>query len=86
MKITMYTRKYCSFCVRAKRLLDDLGLAYREISVDGDPEALVAMKASSGRQTVPQIWIGSTHIGGCDELMQVHASGRLLELVAGTGE
>lgn len=82
----MYTRAYCSYCVRAKRLLNDLGLPYREISVDGDPEALAAMKAASGRHTVPQIWIGSTHVGGCDELMQLQASGRLLDMVAGAGE
>lgn len=81
----MYTRKYCSFCVRAKRLLDELGIAYQEIPVDGDPESLAEMKAASGRHTVPQIWIGSTHVGGCDELMQLQASGRLLEMVAGAG-
>lgn len=86
MNIKMYTRAYCSYCVRAKRLLNDLGLAYQEISVDGDPEALATMKAASGRHTVPQIWIGATHVGGCDDLMRLHASGGLLNMVAGAGE
>lgn len=82
MFVKMFTRQYCSYCVRAKRLLDDLGVAYEEVSVDGDADALATMKAKSGQHTVPQIWIGGTHVGGCDELMSLHSAGRLNELLA----
>lgn len=85
MAVKMYTRKYCSYCVRAKHLLDQLGVAYSEVSVDGDSEALAAMKEASGQRTVPQIWIGRTHVGGCDELMSLHHSGRLQDLLAEAG-
>lgn len=81
MAVTIYTRKFCSYCVRAKRLLDDLRVNYQEIPVDRDPEALSEMKQQSGRTSVPQIWIGQTHVGGCDELMDLHAAGRLVDLL-----
>lgn len=77
MAVKIFTRKYCSYCVRAKHLLDDLGITYDEVSVDGDADALATMKAESGQRTVPQIWIGGTHVGGCDELMSLHSTGRL---------
>lgn len=82
MSVTIYTRKFCSYCVRAKRLLDDLGVVYHEVPVDRDQEAFALMQEKSGRRTVPQIWIGSTHVGGCDELMTLHAAGRLQGLLA----
>ena len=82
MAVKMYTRKYCSYCVRAKRLLEGMGVVYDEISVDGDADALAKMKAESGQHTVPQIWIGDTHVGGCDELMGLHSNGRLSQLLA----
>lgn len=85
MSVKMYTRRYCSYCVRAKQLLDELGAGYTEISVDNDPAALDVMKRDSGQRTVPQIWIGQTHVGGCDELMALHRSGRLLSLLAQAG-
>lgn len=85
MSVKMYTRKYCSYCVRAKRLLDELGVTYDEVPVDDDAEALATMKAESGQRTVPQIWIGGTHIGGCDELMSLHSAGRLTSLLADVG-
>lgn len=82
MAVTIYTRKYCSYCVRAKHLFDHIGVAYREVPVDRDPEAFEHMKATSGRRTVPQIWIGQTHVGGCDELMSLHSAGRLQGMLA----
>jgi glutaredoxin 3 len=81
VSVRIYTRKYCSYCVRAKRLLDDLGVSYDEIPVDGDPQAHARMKAESGQQTVPQIWINSVHVGGCDELMALHHAGRLAAML-----
>lgn len=85
MTVTMYTRKYCPYCVHAKDLLDQLGVAYKEVPVDADAEALAAMKARSGQRTVPQIWIGNTHVGGCDELMGLHRTDRLQGLLAEAG-
>lgn len=88
MAVTIYSRQFCGFCVRAKELLDGLGVAYREIPVDRDPRAMAEMQARSGRRTVPQIWVGSRHIGGCDELLALHRDGRLQGLLAassGTG-
>lgn len=80
--IKIYTRLYCSYCVRAKRLLQDLGHAFSEIPVDRDASALQEMKQLSGAHTVPQIWAGETHIGGCDELVALHSSGQLAGVVA----
>lgn len=82
MTVKMYTRGYCPFCVRAKQLLDSLGVAYDEIAVDGDEARWQEMKTLSGRRTVPQIWIGDTHVGGCDDLMSLHRAGRLQPLLA----
>lgn len=82
MAVTFYTRMYCAYCWRAKQLFDQLGVAYREIKVDHDATALEEMKEKSGQHTVPQIWIGETHVGGCDELMSLHRSGKLLDMLA----
>lgn len=76
--IEVYSTKVCPYCVKAKRLLDKKGAAYREIDVSGDTalrEALVAK--SGGRQTVPQIFIDGRHIGGCDDLYALDAAGGL---------
>lgn len=82
MSVTIYTRQTCYFCVQAKRLLDQLDVQYREIPVDRDPASLQEMKDRSGRRTVPQIWIGETHVGGCDELFAMHQAGNLAPLLA----
>ena len=79
--VVIYTRGWCMYCVRAKRLLDDLGVQYQEISVDGDASALQDMMEKSQRRTVPQIWIGALHVGGCDELMGLHRAGKLVPLL-----
>lgn len=81
MAVVIYTKRFCGFCVRAKRLLDDLGVEYREVPVDTDPQAHAAMREKSGRHTVPQIWIGDRHVGGCDELFALQRSGGLVEML-----
>ncbi|WP_127556121.1 glutaredoxin 3 [Saccharospirillum alexandrii] len=80
--VTLYTTAWCPFCVRAKQLLDHKGSAYREISVDGQPELRQEMMQRSGQRTVPQIWVGEHHIGGCDELYALERAGRLDALLA----
>lgn len=81
-QVTLYTTQYCPFCVRAKALLDHKSAPYTEISVDGNSELRQEMMAKSGQRTVPQIWIGSTHVGGCDELMALERAGQLDPMLA----
>lgn len=75
--IRMYSTQFCPFCVAARRLFEHHELAYEDIAVDAQPELRQQMMIESGRNTVPQIWIGDTHIGGCDELYSLHDSGKL---------
>ena len=83
--VEIYTRTYCSYCQWAKELLNRKGIAFKEISVDGDREARAAMTArANGKQTVPQIFIGDTHVGGCDELYALEEAGKLDGLLQGT--
>ncbi|MDB4491147.1 glutaredoxin 3 [Luminiphilus sp.] len=84
-EITIYTTRWCPFCVRAKSLLNRKTLSYTEIGVDGDPETRRAMAARAGRTSVPQIWIGDRHIGGCDELHALESRGQLDALTRGDG-
>lgn len=67
--IELYTTQICPYCIHAKRLLDSKGVDYKEWRVDQQPLLRQEMMQRSGRHTVPQIWIGDKHIGGCDELM-----------------
>lgn len=80
--VTLYTTRFCPYCVRAKRLLDDKGVAYTDIPVDDEPEKRREMMQRSGRRTVPQIWVGERHIGGCDELYQLERQGDLDPMLA----
>ncbi|MCQ3829024.1 glutaredoxin 3 [Microbulbifer elongatus] len=80
--VVIYTTRYCPFCIRAKYLLDNKNVPYTEISVDGDRALRAEMTAKAGRHTVPQIWIGDHHVGGCDELMAIERSGELDSLLA----
>jgi len=73
----IYTTRSCPFCVRAKQLLDTKGVQYRNIAVDHNLELRQEMMKKSGRRTVPQIWLGDEHIGGCDELYALERSGKL---------
>ncbi|KAB2911492.1 MAG: glutaredoxin 3 [Hyphomicrobiaceae bacterium] len=83
-KVTIYTTPFCPYCLMAKRLLTQKGAAFEEINVSGDwalREELIAK--SGGRRTVPQIWIGDTHVGGYDDLHALDRAGKLDPLLAG---
>ena len=76
--IVIYTKRLCPYCIRAKKLFDDKGVAFKEIVIDGDRCQRAAMIArSGGRQTAPQIFIDETPIGGCDELLALERAHRL---------
>ena len=82
--ITIYTTAFCPYCKGAKELLGNKGVAFDEIKVDGDREARAAMSEQSGGQTsVPQIFIGETHIGGCTELYTLDKDGKLDAMLMG---
>ena len=80
--IEIYTKFGCGYCTRAKALFDAKGVAYEEISVDGKPEVRADMAKKAGRTSVPQIWIGTTHVGGCDDLFALERAGKLDALLA----
>jgi glutaredoxin 3 len=77
MAVVMYASAYCPYCIRAKQLLKQKGVDFEEISVDGRPDIREEMSARAGQYTVPQIWVGDTHIGGCDDLYALQARGEL---------
>lgn len=82
--VTLYTTPICPFCVAAKRLLDSKGVDYTDIDVMADPDRRAEMmQRANGRHTVPQIFVGETHVGGCDELHQLERAGKLDPLLAG---
>lgn len=81
--IVMYATRFCPYCMRARSLFAHKGWEFDEIAVDGDPVRRAEMMEKSGRHTVPQIWIGDRHIGGCDDLVRLEMDGRLDELVKG---
>jgi len=82
--VTIYTTGTCPYCLRAKQLLAARGVTdLDEIRVDLDPGQRQAMLERSGRHTVPQIFIGRTHVGGCDDLMALDARGGLEPLLTG---
>jgi Glutaredoxin, GrxC family len=82
--IVIYTTRWCPYCLRAKSLLNRKNLPFRELRVDGDPALRQEMAAKAGRTSVPQIWIGNTHVGGSDELHAAERSGQLDQLLATT--
>ncbi len=83
-KVEIYTWRYCGFCLRAKRLLDEKGVDYIEYPIDGDEAARRAMaERAGGRTTVPQIFIDGRPIGGCQELYMLERSGELDRLLRG---
>ena len=80
--VKMYTTAVCPYCVRAKQLLKARGVEQiEEIRIDTDPAARTHMMEITGRRTVPQIFIGDTHVGGCDDLMALDARGGLTPLL-----
>ena len=80
--IVMYSSKFCPFCFRAKALLEKKGMKFKELLVDHDPALRQKMMQESGRHTVPQIWLGSHHVGGCDDLFALEAKGQLDAMLA----
>jgi len=80
--VKMYTTAVCPYCTRAKQLLNAKGVAQiEEIRIDTDPQARAHMMEVTGRRTVPQIFIGDTHVGGCDDLVALDAKGGLMPLL-----
>ncbi|UBM25014.1 glutaredoxin 3 [Pseudomonas sp. p1(2021b)] len=75
--VIVYSSDYCPYCMRAKYLLESKGVAFEEIKVDGKPQVRAEMSQKTGRTSVPQIWIGTTHVGGCDDLYALERSGKL---------
>jgi len=83
---TIYTTKICPYCIRAKYLLDSKKVEYVEIAVDGDVDLRRELMVKSGQHTVPQIWVGDHHVGGCDELMTLERTGELDGLLSAGSE
>lgn len=82
--VKMYTTQVCPFCLRAKALLKQRGVeAIEEIRIDLDPVQRDHMMAVTGRRTVPQIFIGDTHVGGCDDLIALDQRGGLMPMLQG---
>ena len=82
-QVTIYTKPYCPFCVRAVSLLEKKGVPFTEIEAAFDPDKRSEMvERSGGRATFPQIIVGETHIGGCDDMMAMERAGELDQLLA----
>jgi glutaredoxin 3 len=81
--ITMYVTDWCPYCRRAKDLLTSKSVVLNEINIDEEPQLREEMMARSKRRTVPQIFIGDKHVGGCDDLFALEASGELDRLLQG---
>ena len=80
--VKMYTTAVCPYCIRAKQILQSKGVEnIEEVRIDFDVAAREHMMQTTGRRTVPQIFIGETHVGGCDDLMALDAKGGLLPLL-----
>lgn len=81
--VTIYTRQFCSYCARAKALLNDKGVAYVEHDATGNADLRQEMiSRAHGRSTFPQIFIDGTHVGGCDDLVALDRAGKLDPLLA----
>lgn len=80
--VKMYTTAVCPYCIQAKRILRAKGVEHiDEVRVDTLPQERTRMVEITGRRTVPQIFIGATHVGGCDDLMDLDSQGRLVPLL-----
>jgi glutaredoxin 3 len=82
-EITLYTSAVCGYCVAAKNFLKSKGLQWREVRIDTDPAEREKMMALARRTSVPQIFVGETHVGGYDDLMALHRAGKLDALLSG---
>ncbi len=81
-KVVMYSTSWCPYCERARQLLRDKNVAFQEIDVEASPDTRAEMQSRSNRRSVPQIFVGSTHVGGCDDLHELEARGGLDPLLA----
>jgi len=81
--ITLYTSAVCTYCMAAKQFLRSRGLEWTEVRIDQEPDARARMVEMTGRTSVPQIFVGETHIGGYDDLMALHRAGKFEPLLAG---
>ncbi|MDB5858638.1 MAG: grxC [Ramlibacter sp.] len=82
--VKMYTTAVCPFCIRAKQILKAKGVAtIEEVRIDMEPDERMKMMEITGRRTVPQIFIGETHVGGCDDLIALDGRGGLVPLLNG---
>ncbi len=80
--VVIYSSDWCPFCIRAKSLLNQKGVDFEEIKVDGKRALREEMARKAGRTSVPQIWIGERHVGGCDDLFALERRGELDTLLA----
>lgn len=80
-KVIIYTKSYCPYCVKAKSLLDIKGAEYQEINVEEGDYLEEMLKKSEGMKTVPQIFIGALHVGGCDDLYALEKEKKLDDLL-----
>ena len=80
--VLLYTTGWCPYCRRAKTLLKEKGVQWKELDIDANPAHRQAMTEASGRDTVPQIFINGTHVGGFDDLAELEANGELDKLLA----
>jgi glutaredoxin 3 len=79
--VVMYTTGWCPYCARARKLLAGKGVSFEEFNVEAQPEKRAEMQSRSGRTSVPQIFIGDRHIGGCDDLHALEDAGQLAGLL-----
>ncbi len=80
--VIMYTKSYCPYCVKAKRLLEQKNLSYQEIDIENDESLREEMiQKANGRKTVPQIFINDKHVGGCDDLYELEENGELDKII-----
>lgn len=85
-RVLMYSTAVCPYCIRAEQLLRARGVAEIEkVRVDLEPARRAEMTQKTARRTVPQIFIGATHVGGCDDLIALDQAGKLLPLLSGEG-
>lgn len=82
--VELYTKSTCGFCHAAKRLLSSKGVSFSEVDIGRNPDKRAEMiQRSNGGRTVPQIFIGDTHVGGCDDLFALESAGKLAALLKG---
>jgi glutaredoxin 3 len=77
LPVVIYSSDCCPYCIRAKQLLTHKGVSFNEIKVDGKPDVRAEMTRKARQTSVPQIWVGDTHVGGCDDLYALERAGKL---------